>query len=171
MGDFFKRAIEYVKGWSEDQIPEAINHIPFSLESTITLPMEIAAFNWARLKVFVRNVKNETFYIQTKNQEKSFPMSEVTEYERQAKFKTWRKFETYTKFQTQFSKVKMDGDNWKDASFSCDKFQKIYACTHVLGIAVRMKSYSVRPEAKNIPIGVKRKRRRPKLAKKALLSQ
>ncbi len=43
-------------------------------------------------------------------------------------------------------------------------FLKEYMCKHVLGIAIRLKVFQVCLEAKNIPIGQKRKRGRPPLS-------
>ena len=44
-------------------------------------------------------------------------------------------------------------------------------CKHALGIKIMRKEIIVRPEAKNIPLGQKRKRGRPAKAKKALIVQ
>jgi hypothetical protein len=50
-------------------------------------------------------------------------------------------------------------------------FFKQLCCKHIVGIAIRLKHALPPPEAKNIPIGEKRKRGRPAKAKKALIVQ
>ena len=42
-------------------------------------------------------------------------------------------------------------------------------CKHIIGLAIRLKSAKPPPAAKDVPIGEKRKRGRPKQAKKALI--
>ena len=42
-------------------------------------------------------------------------------------------------------------------------------CKHIFGVAIRSKKAKVPAEAKDVPIGLKRKRGRPKTARKALL--
>jgi hypothetical protein len=55
------------------------------------------------------------------------------------------------------------------SSLTFPSHAKNYICKHALGIAIHEKVFLVRPEAKNIPFGEKRKRERLKLAKKALI--
>ncbi len=54
---------------------------------------------------------------------------------------------------------------------NCPSGLKKPSCKHVLGIRILLKKVKVPDEAKNIPIGAKRKRGRPAKAKKALLHQ
>ena len=44
-------------------------------------------------------------------------------------------------------------------------------CKHLVGVALRRKYVKAPPSAKDIPIGEKRKRGRPKKSTKALLTQ
>jgi hypothetical protein len=172
MGLFFEKSKEYVEGWSESRNPATVNFTTFAVKPSITLRLETSAYNWARSNSFIRSSRDKgCYYIRTKESQKSFPISEVNEYERQRRQMQWRKFSTYAKWKSSFSKVTMAGGEWEGAFCSCPNFQKNYVCHHILGLAVRQKLYEVRPEAKSIPIGEKRKRGRPKLAKKALLRQ
>jgi hypothetical protein len=50
-------------------------------------------------------------------------------------------------------------------------FYKHYMCKHVMGLAIRLKLTSPPLEAKNVPIGQKRKRGRPTKSKPALIIQ
>lgn len=61
--------------------------------------------------------------------------------------------------------------NWVDAECDCASFFKLNMCGHVLGLALRKKFVKAPPEAKNVPLGVKRKPGRPRKAKGALVIQ
>ncbi len=67
--------------------------------------------------------------------------------------------------------VKFSDELLQNANCTCPNFLKQYVCKHVLGIAIRLKLFQVCPEAKDIPIGQKRKRGSPAKAKKAFLTQ
>ena len=64
-----------------------------------------------------------------------------------------------------------DDDSWTNGTCSCPVFLKQYVCKHLIGVAIRLKKAKPPAAAKSIPIGQKRRRGRPKLAKPALLSQ
>lgn len=61
--------------------------------------------------------------------------------------------------------------NWIEGKCDCSDFFKIYMCVHILGISLRMKFVIAPDEAKALPLGQKRKRGRPALAKAALVVQ
>ncbi len=54
---------------------------------------------------------------------------------------------------------------------NCPACLKYYICKHIIGLAARYKLCSIPLEAKNIPLGQKRKRGRVAKAKKALIVQ
>jgi len=56
-------------------------------------------------------------------------------------------------------------------SSNCPTFLKSHICKHVIGIAIRLKKFSVIPEAKNLKLGARRKRGRPAKASNALRRQ
>lgn len=74
-------------------------------------------------------------------------------------------------FKGWITKVIDNPDEWLNGTCNCPIFLKSYMCKHVLGIAICLKLFQPRFEAKQIPLGQKRKRGRPKLAKKALIRQ
>lgn len=63
-----------------------------------------------------------------------------------------------------------DGDVL-NGSCNCPVFYKEYVCKHHLGIGIRLKYIEVPHEARDIPIGMKKKRGRASKAKKALIKQ
>lgn len=62
-------------------------------------------------------------------------------------------------------------ENWLDGKCSCKDYFKNFICQHIIGVSLRMKYVIAPDEAKNIPLGQKRKRGRPALAKAALVLQ
>jgi uncharacterized Zn finger protein len=66
--------------------------------------------------------------------------------------------------------ITFNKSDWKMSTCTCQPFQKKYLCKHVVGLAVKNNLYSLRPEAKTVPLGERRGPGRPKKAKKALLA-
>ena len=81
----------------------------------------------------------------------------------------WTTFDQFKKRAFKVWIVTMKTDNWRSARCTCPSFMKQYKCKHSIGMAIRLKLVKPPPEAKQIPIGQKRKRGRPKKATKALL--
>lgn len=71
-------------------------------------------------------------------------------------------------FEVSFPRDEM---NWMQAECICAPFFKLYICEHIISIALRKKLTRAPLEAKNIPLGAKRKRGRPCKAKQALVVQ
>ena len=63
----------------------------------------------------------------------------------------------------------MSNEKWKEGKCTCPYLLKKYMCKHIIGLAIHLKSTSPPPAAKDVPIGEKRRRRRPKLATRALI--
>lgn len=85
--------------------------------------------------------------------------------------KTWKSFDEYKQvaFACWVVVMPIEKTEWKNGECNCPQFFKHYMCKHVIGLAIRMKYASPPAEAKNIPIGIKRKRGRPAKAKPALI--
>lgn len=61
--------------------------------------------------------------------------------------------------------------NWLEGKCSCKDYFKNFICEHIVGVSLRMKYVQAPDEAKNIPLGQKRKRGRIALAKASLVLQ
>jgi hypothetical protein len=87
------------------------------------------------------------------------------------KFMKWNSFQQFKEiaFSVYFVTLPKESSDWKRGTCSCPSFFKKYMCKNVVGLAIRSKFCIPPVEAKNIPIGQKRKRGRPSKAKKALL--
>lgn len=133
----------------------------------IDLPTWTAAYNWAKTNAQIKINKNRDFITH------EIPLSASdTEIDENL---TWQSFDNFrrnyfakctTTFPTPFNR-----SNWEKGYCDCADFFKKYMCLHVVGIALRMKFVDAPPEAKIVPIGQKRKRGRPALAKAAFVIQ
>ena len=85
----------------------------------------------------------------------------------------WNTFEQFKNraFKLWIVSIPIDGTQWKTGSCTCPCYLKKYMCKHLVGVALRRKYVKAPPSAKDIPIGEKRKRGRPKKSTKALLTQ
>lgn len=73
-------------------------------------------------------------------------------------------------FTASFPKIETP-DNWINATCDCANYFKLFMCEHIVGLALRKKLVTAPIEAKNVPLGMKRKRGRPCKAKNALVVQ
>lgn len=87
----------------------------------------------------------------------------------------WTTFDEFKLRNFQFYNINfpkpLTKNNWHEGICDCSDFFKKYMCVHVLGISLRMKFIVAPDEAKALPLGQKRKRGRPALAKAALIVQ
>ena len=83
----------------------------------------------------------------------------------------WNTFEQFKKraFSGWICRMPWIAECWSQGKCTCPSFLKKYMCKHIIGIAIRSKYVKPPSQAKQVPIGEKRKRGRPFLAKKALL--
>jgi hypothetical protein len=153
---FLQHLFNYVSSWS--------NHYGsglkiFHSEPEITLQLWTAGYQWAKAN---RNISSWTTADGT--------AYSITQAKRNSSFKTFDEFkETY--FTNCLITLPIEKEKWKHGTCDCPSFFKQLCCKHIVGIAIRLKHALPPPEAKNIPIGEKRKRGRPAKAKKALIVQ
>lgn len=134
----------------------------------IDLKLWTSAYTWAKLNVAmkVEELDLEIVYKIPHDPEKSDMIDRNLDWNTFEEFKTNNFACDYVKFPKPFTK-----ENWLEGNCSCKDFFKNFICQHVIGISLRMKYVIAPDEAKNIPLGQKRKRGRPALAKAALVLQ
>jgi hypothetical protein len=83
----------------------------------------------------------------------------------------WNTFEQFKSraFKVWITQLPIDGNQWKNGRCTCPSYLKTYMCKHIVGLALRLRYVRAPPAAKDVPIGEKRKRGRPKKATRALL--
>ena len=85
---------------------------------------------------------------------------------------SWETFEEFKESLKFIWCTIVDKDDWKKkSSCTCPYFMKNYLCKHIIGIANRRKlpGATIPEQAKNIPLGQKRKRGRQAAITRALL--
>jgi hypothetical protein len=90
--------------------------------------------------------------------------------QQQQQFQTasWTSFEEYKNSRNSVRHWTIVNDNF---NCNCPVFMKPNLCKHSLGMEIRLSVSDPPPEAKNVPLGQKKKRGRPKLSKPALPRQ
>lgn len=85
----------------------------------------------------------------------------------------WYTFDGYKKNAFAYWRVALPTQQtaWVNGKCTCPIFFKNYMCKHIIGLAIRLKYVAPPAEAKNVPIGQKRKRGRPAKARPALIIQ
>ncbi len=170
--DFLDIAFKCVQDWSTERDQNCINFKPFAIEVMCSLQIQTEAYQWVKTdaQVITRPVNGSCHFIQPHGKAK-LKVADIIKYHRQRQSHSWRTFDTYAASQTKLWFVEFPDTDWTHAKCSCETYLKKFLCRHVIGIAMRLKFFNVCQAAKNIPIGQKRKRGRPALAKRALLTQ
>lgn len=135
----------------------------------IELSLWTNGYNFARSNAKIRSKRNgnEITY--------SIPIGDVDKVE--SIKEVCSEWTTYNEFVQSFDVVHTKFDypisaqNWNFARCDCVIGFKQYLCEHIVGIALRLKIVEAPAEAKNLPLGQKRKRGRPAKSKPALEHQ
>lgn len=143
--------------WSDEYI-NGLNSINFK-EPKIELKAWTSGYQFARSNTKITSKANENKIVY------AIPLVDAIQLE-------WKTFDEFKKYEfcvihTEFD-YPVSSANWLAGVCDCSKYFKEYVCEHLIGIALRLKLVSAPIEAKNIPIGQKRKRGRPAKAKSAL---
>lgn len=64
--------------------------------------------------------------------------------------------------------MNVNDNNYLHGHCDCPFYLKNFVCKHLIGLAIRLKIVAPPVEAKNVPLGQKRKRGRPSKAQQAL---
>lgn len=149
--------------WSKQYESKTIATVP-----TITLADWTQAYHWAKSDKVVpaKNVSGGLVqYFCPAADKTTLTSQDIQRFSEQ----NWNTLDQLKRRSQILSMVSMPIGDWKAAKCTCRSFLKTGKCKHVIGIAIRQKQVKPPPAAKQIPIGQKPKRGRPKLATKALL--
>ncbi len=165
---FLNTAKQIVQNWSRDRNTNDINCIKFAKEknsSDLTLKEWTQGFLWARTKKEI--LSNENIHYVPCHGDSKINTAELSKYKNQS----WTTFNQFKKINFKFYCVTMFNEEWMKSKCTCANYLKTYSCKHIIGIALRLKLCKAPAAAKDIQIGQKRKRGRPKksLRGKALL--
>lgn len=166
IGPFRKILFDMVEQWSLSYVSglKEVQKGP-----NITLNTWTMAYNWAKLNISIQNEHNDFETIFTIPTDKQNIENAIRNKN------SWTDFNEFKSRNFAFVDVTFPlpchKDNWLEGKCTCAFFMKNFNCMHVLGLALRMKLVCVPDAAKNLPLGQKRKRGRPALAKAALVIQ
>ena len=145
----------------------------FYTEPLLTVKRWTEAYNWSRQNKLRDEISGMMeCYIEPENSS-LITHRTVTRYRKLLLKSRWSSFQDYINWRYSAWVVRINVDNWREATCTCPNFLKNYICKHSLGMAIRLKALNcvVPAISKNIPIGQKRRRGRPKLARPALIVQ
>ena len=77
--------------------------------------------------------------------------------------KDWFEFDHYVEWLSFISFIHFKKNDWRSSSCSCVHFKKDYICSHLIGLAVRLKIIEVPLEATTVPLGKVRGVGRPSM--------
>lgn len=159
---FFNLLLTWIESWARRYDAGATTYYH---NVDIDLPLQTKSYQWVKLKKEVRKHRVGNFYM--------IPADTDQTLENWNQTLRYESFEEYrlNVFQGWSTTVINDPVNWVNSKCNCPAFLDDYMCKHIVGIAICLKVFQPRLEAKQIPVGEKRKRGRPKLAKKALIKQ
>ena len=139
---------------------------------TIELQQRTKAYQWAKTNKAVtsKTFEDETEFYCPSNKESKAKDEDI----KQVKGMIWNTFDQFKKRASSIWIVTLPNnedmsERWKEGKCTCPYFLKKYMCKHLVGLAIRLKYVRPPAAAKDIPIGHKRKRGRPKNASKALI--
>jgi hypothetical protein len=162
---FLVVATEMVNHWSTQYSSTSAENRVFATTPTLALREWTRSYQWAKLQKKVVLTRSDDVF---KYYDVPGGKAETIE-EFQNK---WTNFNEYKKqFFSKWEVALPLNSNWTDGKCDCPMFYKHYMCKHVMGLAIRLKLTSPPLEAKNVPIGQKRKRGRPTKSKPALIIQ
>lgn len=167
LGRFRVVLFEIIENWSLLYV-NGLKEI--HLKPEISLEMWTNAYNWAKLDV--KMLADESQSLVSYKIPADPNRTDVDQLRSDIDWTTFKQFkeECFSFYNATFS-APLAKDNWMKGSCDCYQYFKLYMCVHILGIALRMRYVTAPDEAKTIPIGRKRKRGRPALAKPALVWQ
>lgn len=138
----------------------------FFTNPNVDLKLWTEAYNWARQNVNIHSSNEQDHVIYKVETMNNIIIVDPHE---------WRSFKDFLTNHFASCSVSFPSpvtkDNWLEGVCDCSHFFKSYICMHVVGIALRLRLVYAPDECKTIPIGRKRKRGRPALAKPALCMQ
>ena len=167
VGQFVNVTESMVRQWSKRRDPRSINCVFFSDTRSISLKLWTAAYQWVAQKTAVlqRSADDCTQYFTFSSQtETEITPKIVKKYESEEG--KWKTFEGFCDWRMRIWKIEVSSNY---VAYTCPYLLKKNECKHSVGIRIKRKEVEVPVEAKNIPLGKKRKRGRPSKSKKALL--
>lgn len=167
IGQFLNCSMDMVKKWSQRRDPKSVNCVFFNETPSISLELWTQAYQWVAQKIPVLQRDTDgrvEYFCSSSKTQTPITAKLLQDFERQEG--KWKTFDNFSTWRSKIWKIEVYPDR---VVCSCPIFTKKNQCKHSIGMLIKRKEVDVPEEAKNIPLGQKRKRGRPSKAKKALL--
>lgn len=158
--------------WSRQRDPTLASSKVFAQTPSKPLALWTKAFQWKTQEKPVLSLSRgdgSRMYFFPANGTVALTPEMVNQYRSSFRNLDWPSFNEYARKRNQLWVIQMFENEWESATCSCPNFMKEYICKHTIGLAIRKKLCEPPAAAKNVPIGMKRKRGRPQLASQALV--
>ena len=141
LGEFLVLCIRMVEKWSQDR-DESISTDIFIFKET---PLESndwrLAVEFASFCMPIQRIG--TAYYFSYDPDVKITLGKIDAYKKVIERRFSKNFEEYDTLVSTVGKVNLDRENWRQSNCLCLKFQKLYKCKHIMGIALREKIISV----------------------------
>ena len=162
----------YVVDSTSSNVEASVNCIPFSMSYTLSLKEWTTAYQWAleKHKTLERGHPSPHCrqYFVASSKKKEQLTAAFLKKMLNADLK-WKTYDEFRKYSSEVWIVTINSEDLLSSTCTCPPFLKHKSCKHVLGLQIRLKLIQAPQEAKEVPLGQKRKRGRPKKATYALL--
>jgi hypothetical protein len=174
VGQFVNKVVHLVTQWSERRNPNSVNCIEFAEIPRISLQLWTVAYQWAAADKAILQRPHEKdgctqYFVASSAANKSITEKLLSKFLKGDG--KWRTFEEFKVQKFEIWVIVINSSSLHESTCTCPTFLKSLQCKHTVGMCIRLKLLTVPPEAKTIPLGLKRKRGRPSKAKRALLVQ
>ena len=163
---FLELMLKSVEKWSKEY---KNNCRIFNTSTTIELPQWTTGYQWAKTNVNVSSVNSDKViqYLCPSDLESNISKEEISTVLEMR----WNTFDQFKRraFKVWIVSLPKEAENWMHDCCTCPMFFFKFICKHIIGLAIRLKYVKAPPAAKQVPIGEKRLRGRPRLASRALL--
>lgn len=154
---------DMMKQWSIEYV-SGLNEMNFGAP-------KIELKDWTAGYKFAKSNTKITSLISDDTISYTVPIHSATDAIQSESWKPFKEFKDSFAFVHTSFDYPVTSENWQNGDCDCSDFIKLFLCEHLIGIALRLKVISAPIEAKNTPLGQKRKRGRPQKSKSALVIQ
>jgi hypothetical protein len=158
---------DIVLTWSRDRDDSKAGHTEVASEPLRTLACWTAAYQWAASEA--ESLKSgQNVYVSSDSQKNTDLKTAVILQKESFEGASWEDFDDYKESRNSVWHLVQQENGY---SCNCPSYMKANICKHSLGMEIRLGISQPPAEAKTVPLGMKRKRGRPKLSRPALLRQ
>ena len=162
LAEFSVLCIKIVEKWSKDRDASISKDVLIYKEAPLDNEDWCLAVEFASSGIPIHRINTDYYF--TYDPDTKITLSKINSYKKCIEEKRCNKFENYEALVSTVGKVHLNSENWRKSTCICSKFQKLYNCKHIIGIALREKIITV---PKHLIPTILQKKRGPGAPKKA----